>query len=288
MPVRVKKLIVNADDFGLTSEVNQGVIQSFINGIVTSASLIANGEGFEEAVQLIKEYPSLDIGLHLTLIEEKSVLTKKEIPTLVDSSNYFRKNAYQFLFDYMRNNISLRDIKKELRAQIEKVYSFDIHISHIDSHQHIHMLPGVLEVTLQLADDFGIPYIRNPREKIRLKNPLPIQNTLRIVQQMIINLFCFFSRNKISGYALDNFYGFFHGGHLDKNYLLGIIKSLDEGVTEIMCHPGEWIDGKTWRKYSHWEYNWQGELACLMDTDIVNFIQESGIQLTSFSGIHNV
>lgn len=285
-PMRVKKIIINADDFGLTSEINKGIIQSFKNGIVTSTSLITNGEGFTEAVQLIKDNSSLDVGIHLTVIEEKSVLSKKEVPTLVDESGNFRKNAYQFFFDYMRNRISLYDVEREFIAQIEKAYNSGIEISHIDSHQHIHMLPGILEITMQLAEDFGIKYIRYPREKMAVMDVFRVRSTFRIVQQMIINIFCLFSRGKIRKYALDNFCGFFHGGHLDKKLFLGIIKSLDEGITEIMCHPAEWIDGRTWKKYSHWKYNWQDELNCLIDREILNLIEKERIQLTSYYKIN--
>jgi Uncharacterized protein conserved in bacteria len=284
----MKQLIVNADDFGLTSEINHGIIQGFKRGIVTSASLIAAGEGFSNAVQLIKKNPSIDVGAHLTLTDESSILSKQEIPTLVDDFSKFRKNTYQFFYDYMRKRILKNEVKKELEAQIEKIYNSGIQISHIDSHQHVHLLPDILNITLELAKKYGIKYIRYPNERIEFSNIFIAKKIPRIIQQITLNSFCFFARNRIKQYAVDHFFGFFDGGHLEKCRLLKILAKQNNGISEIMCHPGSYLNGKTSEKYSHWNYNWQDELNCLLDKDVINLIKQKRIKLISFSGISKV
>ncbi len=282
----MKKLIVHADDFGLTSEVNEGIIQAFKSGIVTSTSLMAMGEGFSNAIQLIMNNPSIDVGVHLTLIEEKSIMPKQTIPTLVDDLGKFRRNAYGFFLDYLRNGISMKEVEKEFRAQIEKVYDSGIKISHIDSHQHIHILPEILEVTIELAEDYGIKYIRCPKERVEVRNILSFKKFPRLLQQMALNIFCLYSRRRIKKFTVDNFYGFYDGGHLEKNRLLKILAIQDNGISEVMCHPASRRDGKTRIKYSHWNYNWQDELDCLLDDEVINLIKQKKIKLTSFSEIN--
>ncbi|MHC4267839.1 MAG: carbohydrate deacetylase [Planctomycetota bacterium] len=282
----MKQLIVNADDFGLTSEVNHGIIQCFKKGIVTSASLLAVGEGFFDAVQLIKKNPLLDVGAHLTLTEETSILSKQEIPTLVDDYGKFRKNTYQFFYDYIRKRILKSEVKKEFEAQIVKIYKSGIKISHIDSHQHIHLFPDILDIVLELARKYGIKYIRCPNERIEFSNIFIAKKIPRLIQQITLNSFCFFARNRLKRYAVDHFFGFFDGGHLEKCRLLKILAKQHNGISEIMCHPGSYLNGKTSKKYSHWNYNWQDELKCLLDKDVINVIKQKRIKLISFSEIN--
>ena len=284
----MKQLIVNADDFGLTSEVNLGIIRGFKKGIVTSASLIAVGEGFLNAVQLIKNNPSMDIGAHLTLTEESSMLSKQEIPTLVDNFGKFRKNTYRFFYDYMRKRISKSEVKKEFEAQIEKIYNSGIKISHIDSHQHVHLFPDILDIIIELAEKYSIKYIRYPNEKIDFSNIFIIRKFPRLIQQFVLNSFCFFARSRLEQYSVDNFYGFLDGGELEKDRILKILSKQRNGISEIMCHPGSYLNGKTSEKYSHWNYNWHEELNCLLDKDVINLIKQKRIKLISFSEISMV
>ncbi len=282
----MNKLIVNADDFGLTSEVNEGIIQAFKSGIVTSTSMIVVGEGFSNAVQLSKNNPSIDVGIHLTLIEEKSILPKQAIPTLVDDMGRFRKNINHFLLDYLRNRISMKEVKREGRKQIEKLRNEGIKITHIDSHQHIHMLPKILNITLELAEEFGIKYIRYPKEEIEMSNIFFLRKIPRLLQQIVLNTLCFYSKKRLNGHTVDRFYGFYDGGHLVGKRLKFFSKK-NKGIGEIMCHPASFCDGRTWDKYSHWNYNWQEELNCLIDKDISNLIKQQGVQLISFLEIND-
>jgi chitin disaccharide deacetylase len=278
------RFIVNADDFGLSAAVNEGILQAFRQGILTSASLMPTGDAFPQAVRMIKENPALDVGIHLTLVEEKSVLAQRQIPSLVDENGRFRRSAYLFFSDYLRNRISMEEVSKELCAQFEKVISHGVAVSHIDSHQHIHMLPGILEITVRLADRYGIRFIRCPKERICFRNIISYGKYTRLLQQIILNIFCMYSKKQIRPYAVDHFYGFFNGGHLDKSKLVKIFEKHKFGTTEIMCHPARITHGKTIVKYSHWNYEWNAELKGLTDFDIKKMIREKRIILSSFEG----
>lgn len=284
-----RRLIVNGDDFGLSSEVNEGILEAFKQGILTSTSLIPTGEAFQQAVEIVKESPSLDVGIHLTLTGEKSVLGKHQIPTLVDENGIFRQSAYNFFSDYIRNRISMEDVRKEFCAQFEKLIFHGISISHIDSHQHIHVLPKISEITIQMAKRYGIRAIRFPKEKIRIQHLASGRKYPRLIQQIVLNLFCDYSRERMKNYATDHFYGFYYGGHLDKYKLKSLLlQNWDNGIVEIMCHPGKIRDGRTIQKYSHWNYKWDTELEGLVDKDIINIIEEKKIKLSSFVDINKL
>lgn len=274
--------IVNADDFGLTSEVNEGIIQAFQRGIVTSASLIPSGTAFPQAVQFIKENPKIDVGIHLTLTGEKSLVNPREIPTLVDNHGRFRENAYRFFLDYMKNHISMNEVEMELNAQFEKIIKHDVSISHIDSHQHIHILPKVLEITIRLAKKYNIGHIRCPKEKIRLKSITSFRKYPRLVQQIALNFFCLYSQQRIKPYTVGGFHGFFHGGGMGKTALLKTLSIEEDGISEIMVHPAAIMRENGMKIYYKWNYKWKEEYEGLIDPDILDLVKKRGIKLVNF------
>jgi hopanoid biosynthesis associated protein HpnK len=282
----MKKLIVNGDDLGLTDEVNEGIIRAHEEGILTSASLVASGEAFERAIELIRLHPSLDVGVHLTLIEEKPVLPALEIPSLVREDGYFRRSARQFYFDYLRNEISLDEVESELRAQIEKISSQNIVISHMDSHQHIHVLPKILGVVLRLAEELEIRVIRAPFEKIRLRWLLSVSRWHRLMQMLAIRVLLRRGMSMLESSSPDHFFGFMDGGRMDESRLCEIISELPDGVSEIMCHPG--LNGsRSQEKYGHWGYNWRKECETLVHKPILELIARKNVILTSFRSFYN-
>ena len=282
----MKKMIINADDFGLTEEINHGIIQAYRKGILTSTSIVANGEAFDEAVRLSRRYPTLDTGVHLTLVEEKSVLEPSIVPTLVNSLGYFRKSAFGFIRDYMLNRIDMNEVHLELKAQVEKIHDSGIPISHIDSHQHIHILPKVLKIVVQLAQDYNIKTIRAPFERPRWQYFLSIKSWPRLIKQLGLNLSQGSARRVLKKYATDHFYGFFCGGQLNNVHLARIISSLPVGVSEVMCHPG-FDGGRSSEKYSHWRYDWWNECRALMNKTILDLVHEEDVMLSSFRAMHN-
>lgn len=146
----MKKLIANADDFGLTKGVNAGTVKAFKDGIVCSATLMVNGEAAEEAFQLAKENPGLGVGIHLVLTYGKPI--SKNLKNIVDANGNFLKQSV------LRNmEIDLKEVEVEFRAQIEKFISNGMTPTHIDSHHHVHMIAEIAPLVTKLANELDIP-----------------------------------------------------------------------------------------------------------------------------------
>jgi hopanoid biosynthesis associated protein HpnK len=272
------KLIVHADDFGLTEKINEGILQAHRHGILTSTSIVANGEAFEHAVALARANPRLDVGVHLTLVEERPLASPGEIPTLVDSDGRFHPHAIQFGRRYFAGKINLTEVRKELEAQVEKVLAAGLTPSHLDSHQHLHVLPGVLKVAVALGRKYGIPAMRIPRE-IAVFSRIGSVPFNRIVQALVLSSFCRMA-NGMRAQTTDRFAGFLFGGNLNKENLRKILADMPgEGSCEIMCHPG--LEGPGTR-YAHWHYNWLDELNALVDDEIKQYVHNRNIRLISY------
>ncbi len=226
-----KFLIVNADDLGLTEGTNRAVIDCFNNGIVRSASLMSPGKAFDGAVLLAKQNPGLSIGVHLTLAGERSVATADSVRSLVDGNGNLPQSHKQFIIKYLTRGIALNDVRVELEAQLSKVRDAGIKISHINSHQHLHVLPGIIDIVLELAKKFKIDNIRIPFEGF-LTSLSPSMTGLSFLSRA--------AKRKVIASGLnttDHFWGIKESGHLNEAALLGIIVRCKPGSTEIMCHP---------------------------------------------------
>lgn len=276
------RLIVHADDFGISERVNSGVILAHQKGILTSASIMAPGKAFEHGVGLLKAVPSLDVGVHLTLIEERPLLSKETIPSLVGNDGLFFNHATTFMKRYLTGRIRLSEIRAELDRQIRKVLEAGVVVSHLDSHQHIHALPGIRSVVFSLANEYGIPAVRWPSESVRsymLREPGGFS---RLGQLFVLKTFC-----GLGGWSRvrcpDHFAGFFFGGRLSYRNLVTIIDNLPEqGTCELMCHPGM-ADEES--RYTHWGYNQQDELDALLRPDIAALLENREVSLISYRDI---
>lgn len=273
------QLIIHADDFGISKRVNEGIIQAHTDGVLTSTSIIANGAAFEHAVNLLKTHSSLDVGIHLTLIEERPLLSPEVVPSLVMENGRFHKHAKYFFQKYIAGKISLDEIRLEFTEQIEKVLNTGIAISHIDSHQHIHILPKIFELITELAQKYGIRSIRIPNEKLRLYMFKHVAAYPRILQLLIVKtILTGVNKKRVS--STPRFNGFYYGGKLNKQNLTVVIDNLPKkGVCELVCHPGM-NDSNS--DYAHWQYSWQDELDAVTDPDIRSLIQHKRISLISY------
>ena len=231
-------LIIHADDFGLSRKVNEGILEAHLHGILTSTSIIASGSYFEHAISICESTPSLDVGVHLTLVEEEPILGADKIRSLVNEEGKLHSQALEFTKKYMAGRICLQEVKAELQAQITRVTSSGISISHVDSHQHLHMLPNILRVTIQLAKEFGIDAIRIPNESFHISMLSKWSLFSRALELIILKCFCR-KAEKLPLARTDYFVGFFYGGKLDKKNLQKLLEHLPiNGTCELMCHPG--------------------------------------------------
>lgn len=272
-------LIVHADDFGLSHAVNEGILRAHREGMLTSTSLTACGAAFDAAMELARKTPSLDIGVHLTLVEEKPVLEPSRIPTLVGTDGRLHQHASVFFKKFLSGRIRLSEVRDELDAQMKRICGHGLRISHLDSHQHLHILPGIIRITAELGKAYGVPVIRLPRERLPLSIQIGSGSLSRLAQMRVLNFFSLLGKRLIERRA-DYFFGFLFGGVLNKKNLRTILEALPAtGICELMCHPGL-LDLKT--AYSHWQYRWQDELDALIDNEMMGFIRERRIRLISF------
>jgi hopanoid biosynthesis associated protein HpnK len=239
----VRRLIVNADDFGLTSGVNRAIIEGNRSGIVTSATLMANAKATEAAIDLAKAQSSLKIGCHVVLID--GVPLTKNLPSLTENSQCFRTSLKQFAVAAVRKQIVAAEIQREVEAQIRKIQSRGITLTHLDSHKHTHMFPHILRPLLRAAKACGIRAIRNPFEPLRCWPAGMVLGApglwLRSGGVMAFQMFAAEFRRALKEEGMvstDGTVGIAVTGLLDQLKLLRILEALPDGTWELVCHPG--------------------------------------------------
>ncbi len=277
----MKQLIVNADDLGLTPAVNRGVVRAFQDGIVTSASLLVTGSAFEDAVALAQQNPELDVGLHLALVEERAVLGPDVLPTMVDETGRFPRTSAEFIQRALLGGISWHEVEQEIAAQIGLFQKTGLRLSHLDSHQHLHMFPPVFQIVRRLASWMDNVWIRNSAGPWRKP---PHVRMGRWTQQIGLNLTSLSARalhGSPSPQMPDGMYGFEVSGRLTRPAIEQILRKIPDGLYELICHPGE-DDAETRTRYSRWGYRWAEELEALTAPETRVVLQEQGIVLTSF------
>jgi hopanoid biosynthesis associated protein HpnK len=270
------RLIVNADDFGIAEAVNRGIVEAHDRGIVTSASIMATGSSFEHAVALARERPSLGIGIHLVLTEQRP-LAAAYVPSLVGPDGRFAGHAIELAGRQLQARVSLREVKIELDAQIRRVQAAGLAVTHLDGHQHVHVLPGIARVVAELAAQHGITAVRYPVESVRAYMLRDIGGFKRLAEQAAVAL-CSAAAARHGLRRSDDFVGFYFGGRLDEHNLETVLDDLPPGHTiELMCHPGQadmHADG--------WRYAWAAELAALTSPRIRERLTARGVQLISY------
>jgi hopanoid biosynthesis associated protein HpnK len=278
----LKQLIVNADDLGLTPGVNRGIVRAFQEGIVTSTSLLVTGSAFEDAVALVRQSPELDVGLHLTLVEEQAVLGSEVLTTLLDEKGCFPQTSAEFFKRAFLGRISWDEVEREIAAQIARFQETGLRLSHVDSHQHLHMFPPIFRILRRLTRTMHNVWIRNSAGPWRKS---PGVSTWRWVQKLGLNLSCLSARSFAGGrlpQMPDGMLGFDVSGCLTRFALEQILQEIPDGLYELICHPGE-DDADTRTRYNHWGYHWAQELAALTASETRLLLEEQGIALTSFA-----
>ena len=265
----MKRLVVNADDFGFTSDVNEGILRSHLDGIVRSASLMANGSAFDNAVELAKLHPSLGVGCHLTLVQGDSIAWPgTQLPA----------SAAHLL----ARPPSRDDAFREFQAQIERVRERGIRPTHLDTHQHVHLLPAVLDAVANLADHFKIPWIRKPFDV-----PFGMSPTLRAGLALAIRPWQIPFDDRLRRArcrSADYFAGFVATGALDARALATLLGRLPHGIGELMCHPG--ICGRELeRAPTKLKRSREVELRALCSAEARAAIAEHEIELLSYGDL---
>ena len=236
-----KKFILNADDFGMSKAYNRAVLDGYHNGFLTSASLCANGKAFNAAVnEIIPECPNLGLGVHLNIIEGRS-LTKA--PLLTNKKGKFN-NGFLGILLKSHDESFLNQVEFEFRTQIETVMNY-AKVDHIDSHVHTHSIPNLFKITAKLAKEYNIPHIRTQYEEMyfvpSIRKHLNLKYPPNILKILLLNYFTSINKKVVDEYGLktnDNLIGVGYTGLMDDLTIeYGLRAIEDSHITEALIHP---------------------------------------------------
>ena len=284
----MRRLIVNADDFGLTRGVNRAIIESHRDGIVTSSTLMANGQAFEDAIVHAKSASRLSIGCHVVLVDGSPVLGGQQASTLFDQKaddGRFYDGLGAFALRAVSGRVDADEIEAEVTAQIRKLQSAGVSVSHLDTHKHTHILPQVLRALLRAARTCGVPAVRNPfgpvRFSILAKYP---RLWKRYGQVTVLNRLGGRFRNSVTNAGMlttDGTVGVVATGAMDSYLFRSIVDSLPEGTWELVCHPG-YNDAELGSIRTRLRESRAVELRLLTSPKALELLVRSGVQLISY------
>ncbi len=281
----MKNLIVNADDFGRHELINRAVEQAFNAGCLKSATLMAGGIAFDDAIAVAKRNSGLGVGIHFTLANGNPVLPPKEIPTLVTADGFFHENYIVFLKRYMSGKISLDEVRSELAAQLEKILQTGLKLTHVDSHQHLHHVPGIIDIVLDLAATKKIFAMRSSGAKIFDGE---LDSLGKFVGRLGLSSLAKFAAHKAhkKNFATpEHFAGIVAGESVDENFILKLVEKFQDGTTEVMLHPG--TDNKILCDFCDWEHDFEAELAAVTSPKVLNVLAEKNISAVNFSALRS-
>jgi chitin disaccharide deacetylase len=290
----VKNLIVNADDLGWTEDVNRGILDAFHGGIVTSTSLLANGAAFVDGIKQAKSAPRLTVGVHLNLSDGEPVADRESVTSLLDDHGRLADGPESLLWKRARRELILDEVEEEWDAQIQKVRDAGIRPTHLDGHKHVHMLPGLFEIALRLAKKHSIEAIRVSLEESSLRAALASGSQQRAgvvmkqgVQARGLKLLARDARKQAARMGIataDYFCGIAQTGELTLEGVEQLLKSLPEGTTELICHPG-YADEALQKTATRLQASRQKELEILTDTRIRKLVASQGIRLIDYGSV---
>ena len=284
----MRRLIVNADDFGLTRGVNRAIVEASSNGIVTSSTLMANGQAFEDAIAHAKSASRLSVGCHVVLVDGSPVLGGRQASTLSDKrakDGRFYDGLGGFALRAVSGRVDADEIEAEVTAQIRKLQSAGISVSHLDSHKHTHILPQVLRPLLRAARTCGVPAVRNPFGPVRFSIVAKYPSLWKRYSQVsVLNRLGSRFRNSVTDAGMlttDGTVGIVGTGAMDDYLFASIVESLPEGTWEFVCHPG-YNDAELDRIQTRLRESRAVELQLLTSPQTLELLSRSGVQLISY------
>ncbi len=278
----VKKLIINADDVGLSPSINEAVRRCYSYGIITGVSVMACGKYFREAAAILREIENEEVGVHLTLTGSFSPCIEDTlcINDILDDRGVFVSDYRQLLLLSFRRRLDKDQVYQEFTAQVRRVKNEGLEIIHLDSHEHIHMFPGILDVVIKIAREFNIPYIRLPLEgKGIISKQFRVRDFFRHTGLRALAFKAEMIMDDTGIKHNDAFLGHFHSGRIDDDVLCFMMDNIGEGVSELTVHPGV-MTGELLNE-SPWHSNAQVELNALMSEQWRRIMQSRNIRLVS-------
>jgi len=285
----MRRLIINADDFGLTLGVNRAIVEAHSGGVVTSATLMANAAAFGDAVQRALQTPRLGVGCHVVIVDGSPILEARQAPSLMHpGKGHFRKSAGSLALATWAGRIDRRDISVEAAAQIGKLESAGIRSTHLDTHKHVHMFPTVLRGVLVAAQVWGVRAIRNPFEPLRfIQLAQRLGSRKRWLQVKMLNTLAGDFRRLVKNAGLitpDGSLGIVTTGGLDYECFRDLIQKCPEGTWELVCHPG-YVDKDLSNVHTRLRQSRALELELLTSASARDLLTREGIELISYRNI---
>jgi hopanoid biosynthesis associated protein HpnK len=280
--------IINADDFGFSQGVNQAIIQAHREGFLTSTSLMVTGAAAAEAVQLAQAHPYLGVGLHLVLVCGKGALPLGEIPHLVNAQGEFSDDPTAAGLRYQFNPAARQELRQEIRAQLELFRQTGLPLSHVDGHLHLHLHPVVMDILCGLAAEFGIPFIRLPREELGFTLNCDRKNLFnKLLWSSVFGALCRQGEKKLTQHSigfLERVYGLLQTGQVTEEYLLQLVPQIQANRIEIYAHPaielaGESLNGEIGAGAR--------ELQAFLSAEVKAMLIKQGFTLTNYPSLRN-
>jgi hopanoid biosynthesis associated protein HpnK len=286
----VRRLIINADDFGLTAGVNRAIVEAHEHGVVTSATLMANGQAFDEATRLAQSRPRLGVGCHIVLVDGAPLLGEAGVGTLLDQRSnsgdpHFREGIARFGALALLGRLDEGEIEAEATAQIRKLQAAGITVTHLDAHKHTHLFPRVLRPLLRAAASCGVRAIRNPFERIQ-GSQLAASPGLwrRWIEVGILRGLARQFREAVeqAGIATpDGTLAIVATGSLNERLLRLMVENLPDGTWELVCHPG-YNDTDLQGVRTRLRESREQELRILTSSSTRDLLAANGVEIVSF------
>jgi hopanoid biosynthesis associated protein HpnK len=281
--VNALSIIVNADDFGRHELINQAVELGFRQGLIRSATLMVTGGAFAQAVGLAKANPGLGVGIHLTLVDGKPVLNPSQIPSIIDpDTGRFYADHGAFVKHFLKGKVRISDVRHEWEAQMQRFLETGLFPTHADSHQHMHVLPGIIDVTMDLCARYNVPAVRIPSIPVAL-GQTHFSNMKQQIGRTGLHVLAEVARRKAHAFHLvtsDAFEGIVAGEAVDTSRMRRILLGCHKGCTEIMLHPG--MNDAILQADSHWDHGYEKELAAVTDPGICDLCRSLGIRIWNY------
>jgi len=279
----LKQLIINGDDFGVSAEVNEGILRCHRHGILTSTSMMVAGKAAAAGAAAARDCPELDVGLHLVVCMGHSVLPKARLRGLVDGANCFGNNPVAAGMRYFFDRRVRGPLTDEVRAQIERHLQLVGYLNHIDGHLNFHVHPVLFDILIDLAEEYRVPCIRLPRERLFTTLRLSRDHGGRkVVEAVIFRLLSARARRKMDERGLkstDWLYGLHQSGNMSAAYFQAVLNRLPKGATEIYFHPAQ--AGSSGGPPAQG----QREVDILTDPRLPGLLARENIQLTTYSAL---
>jgi predicted glycoside hydrolase/deacetylase ChbG (UPF0249 family) len=277
-----RRIIINADDFGLCDGVNKAVAQAHTDGVLTSATIMANMSAAREAVKIAKKLPNLGIGVHLNLTEGPPLSKGTRLGRLLGTDGQFSSSLAKLAFFSLAGHKIREAIRAELAAQIQWVIDNGLKPTHLDSHKHVHAFPPLFSIVYQLARRFQITAIRwpfEPRELSQIPWPLTGEDGRKRAQK--IRFMAKINRVQNPNFLkTDIFLGIAHTGKIDVNFFKAVALYNSAATAEVMTHPG-FIDGLDPAK-TRLLHQRKVELKALCSDRTKKYFEDAGVKLVHY------